>query len=887
MSAMLAQLDYIHFFFGLALLLLGSVSLSMSRSGPLPTPWWLLGSFAFILGGREWLELVALSVGDSRLFNLARSLLLAASFACLLEFARRTNRLVHGATLGPWIHAVPLTAVVALAFAFGPAYLESAVRLLVATPAIFWSVVLLLVIASRNEALGGAPESGRARRWSAFFLGAFGVYAGLVVPRAPFLPALWPTTEAFLWLTGFPIQLLRGLLVGCLALSIWSLAVSFEPRGSVLQKKRVLFWMMAWTIGALLLVGWLFTDWVGKLHEREAVEQAEWSTSQIYDHLADEMQETDNGVRSLAELLNHFHVAGNSLEPARLNEVVDSIAMAMDGWVVYVLDQAGRTIAASNRGRPDSFLGKNYAVRSYYKDAMAGRPGRLLAMGIVSGIPGYFASQPVRSTDGRVIGVAVVKRNLDAEQLRTLEAETAYIVSAEGRVFVASRKGLAQSLLWKAAGAPAPERAMVGEERVAARAPLDHAIVGTEWLSAGRERQIAVRRPIPGSDWSLVVIRPEKTQLANRLLGIVITLLLCTVVLSYFVAMQRQYGTESLIIDKRRQAEGRAREFARKAGTDALTGVPNRLGFNAAISREFERARRYRHPLSLMILDLDHFKQVNDVHGHLAGDRVLVGVARLIEGNIRESDLLARWGGEEFVVVATMTDGQGAARLAEKLRALMAATTLGPGGAVTGSFGVAELRSGDSIEGLLHRADEALYRAKSGGRNRVERADAGEVEVAGGGRAGAAAPGPVPPPVEAVYADTGFEPIDREHRALGQALLELVRSIEAGQAAEVQLALEAVIAGVGAHFGHEEKLMEQYDYPLRKRHQEVHALFVDDALLFLEELQASGVTVNFRRWAVGRLLEWFRFHILAYDVVLGEFLGKASAPDAAPAAMKG
>jgi diguanylate cyclase (GGDEF)-like protein/hemerythrin-like metal-binding protein len=291
-----------------------------------------------------------------------------------------------------------------------------------------------------------------------------------------------------------------------------------------------------------------------------------------------------------------------------------------------------------------------------------------------------------------------------------------------------------------------------------------------------------------------------------------------------------------------------------------------------------------------MILDLDHFKHVNDVHGHLAGDRVLVGVARLIEGNIRESDLLARWGGEEFVVVATMTNGQGAARLAEKLRALMAATPLGPGGAVTGSFGVAELRSGDSIEGLLHRADEALYRAKNGGRNRVERSvdgdGDGEVEVADVAGTGAAVAGPEQPTGEAVYASTGFEPIDREHRALSQALLELVKTIEAGEAAGVQLALEAVIAGVGDHFGHEEKLMEQYDYPHRKRHQEVHALFVDDALLFLEELQASGVTVNFRRWAEGRVLEWFRYHILAYDLVLGQFLRKASAPDAAQPAMK-
>jgi diguanylate cyclase (GGDEF)-like protein len=193
-------------------------------------------------------------------------------------------------------------------------------------------------------------------------------------------------------------------------------------------------------------------------------------------------------------------------------------------------------------------------------------------------------------------------------------------------------------------------------------------------------------------------------------------------VLTYFVAMQRQLSAESYITVKRREAEGRAREMAKRADTDALTGVLNRMGFNDAISRELSRARRYQQTLSVAIADIDHFKKVNDEFGHPVGDQVLVRTARLLSSCVRESDTVARWGGEEFAVIAPMTTEEGAASLAEKLRTIMAATHLGPKEAVTASFGVAELRPDDTVETLLQRADAALYRAKQSGRNQVCRA---------------------------------------------------------------------------------------------------------------------------------------------------------------------
>ena len=233
--------------------------------------------------------------------------------------------------------------------------------------------------------------------------------------------------------------------------------------------------------------------------------------------------------------------------------------------------------------------------------------------------------------------------------------------------------------------------------------------------------------------------------------------------------MQRQLGAESYITIKRREAEGRAREIARRADTDALTGVLNRMGFNEAMARELGRARRYQQPLSIAILDIDHFKKVNDEFGHPVGDQVLVRTAKLLSSCVRESDTVARWGGEEFAVIAPMTAEEGAASLAEKLRSIMATTHLGPKESVTASFGVAEFRADDTLESLLQRADAALYRAKQSGRNQVCRAEPGAGDVSKPSTP-AAAPNDETANQDRIYASTGFGPIDDEHKALSEAL---------------------------------------------------------------------------------------------------------------------
>jgi diguanylate cyclase (GGDEF)-like protein len=179
-----------------------------------------------------------------------------------------------------------------------------------------------------------------------------------------------------------------------------------------------------------------------------------------------------------------------------------------------------------------------------------------------------------------------------------------------------------------------------------------------------------------------------------------------------------------------------AREMRTLAHTDALTGLANRRAAQEVLGREVARAARYDRDLAVLMIDIDRFKVLNDGHGHPVGDRVLVALAERLRAHVRASDLIARWGGEEFVVVAPETPMPFSLQLAEQLRAQIAKDPFLDGHEITVSVGVASFRPGDDVDTLISRADAAMYRAKEAGRNRVVVADAmAEGEASAGGRA--------------------------------------------------------------------------------------------------------------------------------------------------------
>jgi len=177
------------------------------------------------------------------------------------------------------------------------------------------------------------------------------------------------------------------------------------------------------------------------------------------------------------------------------------------------------------------------------------------------------------------------------------------------------------------------------------------------------------------------------------------------------------------MLTMQRELEKKNAELERLAFYDTLTGLLNRRAILEKLDEWLHHVRRYKARLAVAMLDLDHFKLVNDNYGHRIGDRVLVDAASVMRRSVRATDSLGRYGGEEFLLILPNTDVTGAAIMAERVRAFIEGTPMtdaeGCAFPITVSLGVAEVCAGDDEDLLLSRADSALYRAKDLGRNRV------------------------------------------------------------------------------------------------------------------------------------------------------------------------
>ncbi len=170
------------------------------------------------------------------------------------------------------------------------------------------------------------------------------------------------------------------------------------------------------------------------------------------------------------------------------------------------------------------------------------------------------------------------------------------------------------------------------------------------------------------------------------------------------------------------QVKHRIEEEQLKARTDPLTGLPNRYAYDRHVINELERFERYKVVFSLCVADLDFFKRVNDEYGHLAGDKVLRLMSRILQKNLRKIDIVCRFGGEEFVIIMPSTDGDSATRAVEKVRKVIEESPFNFQGKpvrITMSFGVTEVQPGDAPDEIFSRADRMLYQAKESGRNKA------------------------------------------------------------------------------------------------------------------------------------------------------------------------
>jgi len=267
-----------------------------------------------------------------------------------------------------------------------------------------------------------------------------------------------------------------------------------------------------------------------------------------------------------------------------------------------------------------------------------------------------------------------------------------------------------------------------------------------------------------------------------------------------------------------RALQDRVAALEQESLTDRLTGLWNRRFLERTAAAELVRAKRHRQPLAAMLFDIDHFKHVNDRHGHLVGDAVLRELAALARGTLRASDALVRWGGEEFLVLMPHTAHPAAAVAAENLRRKVEAHAFPVVGRVTISLGVAEALPHEDMEGFFARADAALYRAKNGGRNRVV------ADATGASDTWSALGDAV---VELVWHDSyacGEPTIDAEHEELFRLANILIGASlrQAQDRAAFIAALDPLLGHIARHFADEERLLAARAYARLAPHAAAH-----------------------------------------------------------------
>ena len=319
-------------------------------------------------------------------------------------------------------------------------------------------------------------------------------------------------------------------------------------------------------------------------------------------------------------------------------------------------------------------------------------------------LPTVFINNRVEDSQGRFIGATGLGMDMTSipkilARYKDSKSRNIYFADAEGQILVRSKAAIFKgNSLYEL---PVPKKT------------IDNLLANNTNVISYRvdSANILVSvRYLPELHWWILIEQDEKaamtqirglasTNLVINLVAALLTLLLLFWAITHFHA-----------------------QLEEMASTDKLTGASNRQIFEYALQQAMARFLRNGQVFSVLMLDLDYFKKVNDTLGHLAGDEVLIQTAAIIRRIIRKSDDLSRWGGEEFVVLAYGCDLEQASALAQKIRAGLEAARLAllpDGDPITASIGVSEVRKGDSGDSLLNRADEAMYQAKENGRNRV------------------------------------------------------------------------------------------------------------------------------------------------------------------------
>ncbi len=431
---------------------------------------------------------------------------------------------------------------------------------------------------------------------------------------------------------------------------------------------------------------------------RGASAGAAWEIDQW---LSDRLRDLRVAATAYAVAENLARMQGSAAAVGRLREYLNSVReRCPDCDALLVLDARGRFVTSSggrmsgvqfSQDRLSALRTSDALVGDAYWDAGLGKVALALAV-------------PIRQADGRYVGALLAKTNLRSvadilQRLAPADSGDVYLMNEQGRLILRSRSSSADLMRTKVP--PATAQALIDREGAPVGVTLVLLLAG-----AGLVAYVGV-----------LLVRP-----LERLAGAAGKVAAGDLSVELPSAGRGEVGTLTQVFKnllmRLREREGQG-ELERLSVTDALTGLYNRRHLMGTLANEVQRSRRLRRTFSVLLADVDHFKQYNDTHGHLGGDAALVKVAEILRKMTRGVDSVARYGGEEFVVMLIEAPIATAAAVCERIRARVAAEEFS-GGKMTVSVGAAEYPThGDTPEELIASADAAMYEAKSGGRDRV------------------------------------------------------------------------------------------------------------------------------------------------------------------------
>ena len=477
-----------------------------------------------------------------------------------------------------------------------------------------------------------------------------------------------------------------------------------------------------------------------ELHGTSA--DAAWEIDQW---LSDRLRDLRVAATAYAVAENLVRSQSNAEAVSRLRDYLNSVReRCSDCEALLVVEGHGRFVASSGgrmsgvqftQDRLTALRTGDALLGDAYWDAGLGKAALALAV-------------PIRQADGRYVGALLAKVNLRSvadilQRLAPADSGDVYLMNDQARLILRSRSSSADLMRTKLP--PATAQALIDRE-------------GTivQYKRADGRDVVGTLRRVPALRWAAVVEMPRAEAVrrsggSESGIGVTLLLLLAGAGLVAYVGLLMVRPIERLagaagkvaagdlsveipsagrgevgtltqvfknLVTRLREREGQG-ELERLSVTDALTGLYNRRHLMGTLANEVQRSRRLRRTFSVLLADVDHFKQYNDTHGHLGGDAALVKVAEILRKMTRGVDSVARYGGEEFLVMLIEAPIATAAAVGERIRARVAAEEFG-GGTMTVSVGAAEYPThGDTPEELIASADAAMYKAKNQGRDRV------------------------------------------------------------------------------------------------------------------------------------------------------------------------